>query len=115
MTLAVDVLRKFAKCKAMAYGNVSTSNIRFQIGINNGALNMISGDRVRTVEHIERQTNPRRLFHRIDHGARVCVKSSPDVLNIVDQRIDILQHFGSKTMLLTRMQAVNREMCSGID
>ena len=57
-----------------------------------GSFHIEAVDRIRAIEHDDRQLAPRGLFHRIGHGRRIRVEARADVLQIDDQGVDALQH-----------------------
>ena len=60
------------------------------------------------IEHDERDPLPRRRLHRQRHRRHVRPGAAADFLQVVDQHVDILQHLGRRSSVLSLIERVDR-------
>jgi hypothetical protein len=69
----------------------------FEIGVEQRPLHEPAGDRIRTIEHDDRQSAPRRLLHHVDERREVRVVAGAHVLHVEDEHRHAVQHGGIRT------------------
>src|ERR1700693_2617138 len=98
----------------MSDWNLEASGEGVQIGVEHGALGVDSCNRVWPVQDKKRKIFPGRLFHAIEHGARVGVKARADILYIEDQGINVREHGGLNPARRSLIEAENGQTRSRI-
>ena len=83
--------------------------------VQQGAFHDVAADRIRPVENDERDALARRGLHRQRHGRHVRPGASADLLKVVDQDVDVLQHLGSRAVPLRRIEGVDRQAGLRVD
>ena len=90
----VEIAGELTDGHAMARGQRIQPYEGREAGIRHVALELLSAERIRSIEDDHGQTDPRRRAHGQRHGPREGVVARAHVLEIDDERLDPLQRGG---------------------
>jgi hypothetical protein len=92
-------------CRA-GIGYIPTNDWNF--GSSRRAFHDFPADRVGAIEHHERNLLLRGRLHRQRHRRHVRPRAAADLLQIVDEQIDILQHLGRRSAVFGLVEREDR-------
>ena len=113
--LLVEQRRQLTDRHAVTRGNGIHPDERLELRIEQCAFDDLAADRIRPVEHDERNSLALRGLHRERHRGHVRPRAAADFLEIVDQGVHVREHRRCRAAILGEIQRLNRDAGLAID